>query len=55
MGVKTVKLTFTVLPSRREKMHSICERLNLSEAEYIRGALEARMRRDERKSKGEGV
>ncbi len=38
----------------RGRLKTILDRLGLSESEYIRGALQARMRVDERKLKKEG-
>lgn len=48
MASKTKVIKARIEPDARERLKRMLNRLGLSESEYIRGAIDARLRRDER-------
>jgi predicted DNA-binding protein len=51
MASKTQLIKARIEPDARERLKRTLDRLGLSESEYVRGAIEAQLRRDERSSR----
>lgn len=50
MSGKTVKINTRIEQSVADRLKATLDRLGISESEYIRGALAAKLRRDNRKN-----
>lgn len=51
MAPKTSKLYLTVLPVYKEQLKTICDRLGVSKAEYLRNALTTQIKLSEKQFK----
>lgn len=49
MVAKDSKIEAWIFASTKDEVRSMCELLRVSEAEYVRGAIESRLKRDRRK------
>lgn len=48
MAVRTVRIQTVIFETQKQQLDRILGKLGLSESEWLRGAAEARMRRDKR-------